>query len=119
MAQRPSASNQAFVLFGLLLGLGLFIILMLSNWLFWYLNWLLGWSITLFILYGIDKAQAGLKRSRVPEVLLHSLALIGGFAGGWLGMMLFHHKTSQANFKIILLLATALGGALLYQLMLS
>lgn len=118
MAQRPSAGNQAFVLFGLLLGFGLFIVLMLSNVLFWYLNWLLGWSITLFILYGIDKAQAKLKGARIPEILLHGLALIGGFPGGWLGMILFHHKTNHTNFKLILLLATALGSALIYQLML-
>jgi uncharacterized membrane protein YsdA (DUF1294 family) len=62
-------------------------------------------------LYGWDKGQAKRSGARVPERTLHSLALLGGFAGAWLGMRLFRHKTQKSVFSVVLLLAAALHAA--------
>jgi len=60
-------------------------------------------SLFTFVIYGIDKflAKAGWKR--VPERWFHTLSLIGGFPGAWLGMQIFNHKTSKAKFRWVLL----------------
>jgi len=52
--------------------------------------------------YGYDKNQAIKKGRRVPELILHYLAVIGGAAGGIAGLFLFNHKTRKTNFIIIL-----------------
>ncbi len=49
---------------------------------------------------GVDKNNAKLKRRRIPEVTLFTLAFIGGAAGGWLGMEYFRHKTKHLKFLI-------------------
>jgi uncharacterized membrane protein YsdA (DUF1294 family) len=51
--------------------------------------------------YGYDKAQAGQQGRRVPEVVLHGLALAGGTLGAWLGMRLFRHKTIKGGFRLV------------------
>jgi uncharacterized membrane protein YsdA (DUF1294 family) len=82
--------------------------------------WLLAWSITTFVLYGIDKQIAAMRRDpdrdapRAENRLLHLLALIGGFAGGWLGMAVFGHKRRQTAFWAILLLATLIHGVIVF-----
>ncbi len=74
----------------------------------WYLTWLVFWSGVTFIYYGFDKWQAGHQGWRVPELVLHSLALLGGFVGGWAGRLVFHHKTRKPLFTGILLLSLLL-----------
>jgi uncharacterized membrane protein YsdA (DUF1294 family) len=69
--------------------------------------WLIAGAVT-FAYYGYDKAQARRGGWRVPESILHLLALAGGFLGGWAGMYAFHHKTREPVFKVILGLATVL-----------
>jgi uncharacterized membrane protein YsdA (DUF1294 family) len=78
-----------------------------------YVAWLAGASAVLFGLYGWDKHRAGSRGRRVPEVVLHGLALAGGFAGGWLGRAAFRHKTRKPAFLVVLLLATVLHGGLI------
>jgi uncharacterized membrane protein YsdA (DUF1294 family) len=72
------------------------------------LTWYSLLSIVLFILYGLDKAQAVASGRRIPERVLHSLALAGGFAGGLLGRIIFHHKTRKPYFLILLLVSAAI-----------
>jgi len=48
---------------------------------------------------GIDKWKASLKGRRIPERVLFTIAFIGGSAGVYLGMRLFHHKTLHNKFK--------------------
>ncbi len=79
----------------------------------WYFTWLIFWSLVTFFYYGFDKQQAKQGNWRVPEVVLHGLALLGGFVGGWLGMMFFHHKNRKPMFVIVLLIS-AVVHALLY-----
>ncbi|HEX7555349.1 MAG TPA: DUF1294 domain-containing protein [Leptolinea sp.] len=69
------------------------------------ITWYLINSIILFSCYGLDKAQAVNKGRRIPENLLHILALSGGFPGGLLGRSIFHHKTRKPVFLIILFLS--------------
>jgi uncharacterized membrane protein YsdA (DUF1294 family) len=65
-------------------------------------------SLAAFALYGLDKVQARRGGRRVPERTLHVLALAGGFAGAWLGMRAFRHKTRKPGFIVLLLLAACL-----------
>jgi uncharacterized membrane protein YsdA (DUF1294 family) len=74
-----------------------------------YWTWLIASSLALFILYGYDKYQAKRGGFRVPELVLHALAIAGGFIGGWLGRIVFHHKTRKVEFTIVLVVATLLN----------
>jgi len=66
--------------------------------LFWYCFL----SLLLFLVYGLDKAQAVANGRRIPEKVLHFLALAGGFPGGLLGRSFFHHKTRKTAFLVVL-----------------
>ncbi len=70
------------------------------------LAWVIGWSLPAFAMYGIDKRQAGAGGRRVPENVLHLLALIGGVAGAWAGRLAFRHKTQQPTFTIVLVVSS-------------
>ena len=80
----------------------------------WYIIWLLAWSAATFMLYGYDKQQAQRGGGRVPENVLHGMALLGGAAGGWAGMFGFRHKTRKQSFLIILIIASIIQVALLF-----
>lgn len=80
-----------------------------------YLVWVAALSATTFVIYGLDKFLSRMGEVRTPEKWLHLLAVLGGFPGGWLGMIVFHHKTNlrkHANVWAVLLLST-LGHAML------
>ena len=81
-----------------------------------YLIWLAVASGITFLLYGVDKSQAKMKGWRVPEVVLHALALAGGFPGGWAGRSVFRHKTQKGFFVLVLALSTMLHLGLVYLL---
>jgi uncharacterized membrane protein YsdA (DUF1294 family) len=77
---------------------------------------LAGVNLATILLYGYDKAVAGGTKLRVPEKVLHLLALLGGSPGALLGRSMFRHKTAKASFStvfwlIILLQLAAAGGA--------
>ena len=81
-----------------------------------YAAWVAVWSLITFVTYGLDKLAAKQgkdgrgksKARRVPEKVLHLLALLGGFGGGWLGRQVFRHKSAKPVFALVLGLATAL-----------
>jgi uncharacterized membrane protein YsdA (DUF1294 family) len=82
-----------------------------------YAVWLAALTLVTLIMYGLDKALAILKGPRVPEVILHILALLGGFLGAWLGMALFRHKTNRHRhpwFAPIVILSTIVHTVLIY-----
>ena len=60
--------------------------------------WLLLMSLVLFFTMGADKRRAVKSLRRVSERRLFTLALLGGAAGGWLGMYAFRHKTKHGKF---------------------
>lgn len=63
--------------------------------------WLVSINLVTFGYYGYDKGRARADQSRVPEVILHGMAFVGGTLGAWLAMQLFRHKTIKGNFRII------------------
>ena len=65
-------------------------------------------SVVTFVTYGWDKRRARVGGRRVPERTLHLLALLGGVAGAWLGMRVFHHKTKKIVFVLVMALAALL-----------
>ena len=57
-------------------------------------------NLIAFIIYGIDKYKAKRNHWRISEKMLLVLAAAGGFAGAFIGMRLFHHKTKHKKFVI-------------------
>jgi len=82
----------------------------------WALGAVAGINAATLFLYGYDKAVAGGSRLRVPEKVLHLLALVGGSPAAVLGQKLFRHKTVKPSFRrifwlIVVLQLAAVGGA--------
>jgi uncharacterized membrane protein YsdA (DUF1294 family) len=67
-----------------------------------YLAYLAGLNIVTFAFYAFDKIQAKRGAGRVPELVLHLLAVAGGAIGGLAGQWLLHHKTHKPVFHIVL-----------------
>jgi uncharacterized membrane protein YsdA (DUF1294 family) len=64
-------------------------------------GWVVSVNLVAFGYYGFDKMRAGAQGRRVPEVVLHGLALLGGSLGAYLGMRLFRHKTIKSSFRLV------------------
>jgi len=79
-----------------------------------YPAWLAVLSLAAFLAFGWDKLCALRNGQRIPERALLFLILAGGFIGGWLGQALFRHKTRKPLFWLVLLLATAVHGTLIW-----
>ena len=63
-----------------------------------------------FLAFGIDKRRARHERWRIRESTLLGLAFLGGAAGAWAGMGVFHHKVRKPPFRFgvpLMLLAQA------------
>jgi len=75
---------------------------------------LIGINVVTLALYGYDKRQAVIGRTRVPEATLHVAALLGGSPGAILAQGLFHHKTRKRSFKIVLAAIVLLQAAAIY-----
>lgn len=65
------------------------------------LAWFLSVSTVTLVLYGFDKARAKTGGFRVPEMVLHSLSLLGGSPGALAGQKIFHHKTAKVGFQVV------------------
>src|SRR5262245_20020561 len=63
--------------------------------------WLVAITVTTFGYYGYDKRQAKQAGPRVPEVVLHGLAVAGGSLGAYAGMLTFRHKTIKGPFRLV------------------
>jgi uncharacterized membrane protein YsdA (DUF1294 family)/cold shock CspA family protein len=97
---------------------GLFIALVAGLAASGYLSWLvpawyLGWSAALFLAYGWDKTAAESGRWRTKEATLNSLALIGGWPGGWVAQQAFRHKSRKVSFQVEFWIAVAINVAVL------
>jgi uncharacterized membrane protein YsdA (DUF1294 family) len=83
----------------------------------WYAVWLAAWSLETLGIYGLDKLLSKVSGPRVPEGLLHLLALLGGFAGAWLGVALLHHKSNRRKHGavwLVLCLSSAAHAAVVF-----
>lgn len=73
----------------------------------WYLNigllygYLVSLNLLTFFIYGYDKRRAIIQKGRVPEVVLHLLALAAGSPAALAGQIIFRHKTQKQPFKFI------------------
>ncbi len=63
--------------------------------------YLVGINAVTVLLYGYDKRQAIAGGGRVPEVILHLAALIGGSPGALLAQAVFRHKTQKLKFRMV------------------
>lgn len=57
-------------------------------------------NVVTYIAMGVDKYRAVKQQWRIPEKTLFLLALLGGSAGGVIGMRFFHHKTRHKKFAV-------------------
>lgn len=76
----------------------------------WLISWLLSVNVVTFSLYGWDKRLAGGNALRIPERVLHILALAGGSPAALAGQRFFRHKTAKRSFQTmfwIILIAQA------------
>ena len=75
-------------------------------------------SIFTFFIYSIDKRRSKQKnKRRISEKTLLTLSIIGGAFGGYLAMIIKHHKTKHWYFVIINILGIVGYTTLLYYLM--
>jgi len=70
--------------------------------------WMAAINLTAFAYFGYDKFCARAGARRVPEAVLHGLALAGGSVGAFLAMGLFRHKTAKGRFRLAFWLIVAL-----------
>jgi uncharacterized membrane protein YsdA (DUF1294 family) len=87
-----------------IIALLMILILMILWWVFtqWHLLvvYLCALNMTTLLFYAWDKTIAGGQVTRVPEVVLHGLALLGGSPMAIIGQKVFHHKTRKARFRL-------------------
>lgn len=95
------------------------ILVAVTSVLFWWLGlpgpyaYLVGTNAVTVLLYGYDKRQAIVGSGRVPELILHLAALVGGSPGALLAQAAFHHKTRKIKFKMVII------GILLLQVLIA
>jgi uncharacterized membrane protein YsdA (DUF1294 family) len=51
-----------------------------------------------FFMYGIDKRRAKKGEWRISEAQIHSMELLGGTIGAYIGQRFFHHKSKKKSF---------------------
>ena len=76
--------------------------------------YVLGLGLSTFLIYGYDKLRAVRGGRRVPESALLTLAVVGGAAGGWAGMLVWRHKTRHAIFWVAQVIGTVVIVAALW-----
>jgi len=112
---RPDVAHAGIALScTLVLALGLQLALRLPwAWPYLLVCWLAGANLTAFGYYGYDKNQARANGRRVPELVLHGVAVAGGTLGAYAGMQYFRHKTIKGPFQIFFWTVAILQAVLL------
>jgi len=67
----------------------------------WMIAYLASINVVTIAYYGHDKLMAQHRGRRVPELVLHGLAIAGGSLGAFAGMKLFRHKTLKGTFRVV------------------
>lgn len=75
--------------------------------------YLVGSPIT-FVAYGIDKKAAKSNRRRIPEHILHSLELLGGWPGALIAQQHFHHKSRKLSYQIVFWLCVIINCGVIF-----
>lgn len=84
-----------------------------GTWIVWLASWLVVVNLVTFSYYGYDKRQAIFAGHRVPELVLHVLAAVGGTGGAYAGMRFFRHKTIKGSFRLFFASVAVLQAVLL------
>lgn len=74
-------------------------------------------SSLLLLLYRTDKRSAQSGRARVPDMVLHLLAALGGWPGGLMAQMRYQHHTSNIRFVRTFWLSVAVNAVGTYLLL--
>lgn len=69
-------------------------------------------SLVTFLFYGYDKSQAVSHKGRIPEAVLHGLALAGGTPGALAGQLVFRHKTRKLSFRVVFIIIAVVQAGL-------
>ena len=77
------------------------------------IGYLSGINLAAMALYGYDKQAAIKNRLRVPENVLHLVALLGGSPAALLSRKMFRHKTVKTSFRISFWLIVAVQVAVI------
>ena len=112
-----SSIHVRYAVLGLGASLVLFLLLNFQTSWWGYWNWLLAASVVTFLMYGIDKTQAKRDGGRIPNAILHMMALVGGFVGALFGRIVFNHKSnvrSNPLFLVTLILGFVISGVFIY-----
>lgn len=78
----------------------LLIMILLSRRVPTHIAYLIAVNLTTFLAYGLDKMLAARPNSlRIPENVLHTMAIAGGSIGGLIAQNYFRHKTMKTTFQ--------------------
>lgn len=106
MARRSPKQFYA-ILFALLVSAGAFAAASLLKIKLIY-AWLISINLLSFLAYGFDKYQAVRQNSRIPEIILHLLALLGGSPSALAAQFIFRHKINKTSFMVVFILVMIL-----------
>jgi len=98
MKRELSVMKKYSIIAGILVLMG-FSVLVWYEWQ-WLFAYLLSVNIVTLMYYGFDKGISHTNWTRVPEKLLHILAVIGGSPAALLGQQFFRHKTKKRSFQL-------------------
>jgi uncharacterized membrane protein YsdA (DUF1294 family) len=93
---------SAATIYGISCVVGVCLIMGSLRALFWMgpiISYVIAVNVVTIAAYGYDKAIAGQNWTRIPEKILHSLALLGGSPGALIAQRWFRHKTIKGSFR--------------------
>lgn len=74
----------------------------------YYLILVIVMSLITFILYAVDKAKSKKNAWRIKEATLLLCSFFLGALGGYLGMLVLHHKTKHWYFQVVNIFSLAI-----------
>ncbi len=76
--------------------------------------WLVSINLITLLFYGYDKKRAKNNVARMPEIVLHLLALMGGSPCALAGQLLFRHKIRKWKFLAVFIIIVILQAIILF-----
>ncbi|HSI23930.1 MAG TPA: DUF1294 domain-containing protein [Methylophilaceae bacterium] len=74
-------------------------------------------SLITATLYALDKSAARRGHWRIPEYLLHLLAVVGGWPGALAAQQMIRHKSRKLRFQIVFWLTVVINSCFLWWLL--
>ena len=115
---KPGAAFKLFLWIAVILAIGIALLTYIKLRLAWWTAYLIGLNIATICIYLYDKGASSREMLRVPEKLLHGMALFGGSPAALLSQAAFRHKTIKRSFRRwfwgIIILQIAIIGMVIY-----